>query len=291
MIKVLLLGSSGILGKYLYNELKNTKKISLFHSGLSNRKFDFTKKIHLENLIIKKKPDLIINTIGFTDIEKCEKLPGISKKINFGIVQNIFNLKNKKKLNFNLIHISTDQLYNKKKFRENTENSKIFLMNNYCKHKRMSEIICIKNNSLVLRTNFFGKSLSKKKSFSDWVISAFKSKKKIYLFDDVYFNPLRIKTIAKILSIIIKRKQYLNTGIYNLGSKDGVFKNDFAIQIAKKMKIFHTNYVNINVNKLLKVKRSLNMFMNIDKFEKKFNINLPPIKKEIAKEIKNYFKK
>ena len=48
MIKVLILGSSGLLGKYLYNELKNNKRINLFHSGLNNRKFDFTKKKQLE---------------------------------------------------------------------------------------------------------------------------------------------------------------------------------------------------------------------------------------------------
>ena len=163
-------------------------------------------------------------------------------------------------------------------------------MNNYCKHKRMSEIVRIRNNALVFRTNFFGKSLSKNKSFSDWVINAFQSKKKLYLFDDVYFNPLRINTIAKILSIIVKKELYSNKGIYNLGSKDGIFKNDFAIQIAKKMKIFHNNYVNININKLLKVKRPLNMFMDVNKFEKKFNIKLPFIRREIINEIKNYTK-
>ena len=132
--------------------------------------------------------------------------------------------------------------------------------------------------------------LSKSKSFSDWVIKAFNSKKRIYLFDDVYFNPLRISTIVKILSIIIKTESYSNKGIYNLGSKDGILKNNFAILIAKKMKIFHNNYINININKLLKVKRPLNMFMNVDKFEKKFNIKLPLIKQEITNEIKNYIK-
>jgi len=290
MIKILILGSSGLLGKYLYNELKDNKKINLIHTGLNNRKFDFTKKTQLENLINSKRPNLIINTIGLTNIERCEKQSKISKKTNFEIINNIFNLKNKKKLNFNLIHISTDQFYNGKKQKKNNENSKIFLMNNYCKHKRMSEIICIRNNALVFRTNFFGKSLSKNKSFSDWVINAFQSKKKIYLFDDVYFNPLRINTIAKILSIIVKKELYTNKGIYNLGSKDGIFKNNFAIQIAKKMKIFHNNYVNININKLLKVKRPLNMFMDVNKFEKKFNIKLPFIKREIINEVKNYTK-
>ena len=290
MIKVLILGSSGLLGKHLYNELKNNKRINLFHSGLNNRKFDLTKKKQLESLIIYKNPNLIINTIGLTSIEKCEKQSKISKKINFEIIQNIFKLKNKKNLNFNLIHISTDQFYNGGKKKRSNENSKIFLMNNYCKHKRMSEITCVKNNALVLRTNFFGKSLSKSKSFSDWVINAFKSKKNIYLFDDVYFNPLRINTIVKILSIIIKKERYTNKGIYNLGSKDGIFKNDFAILIAKKMKIFHNNYVNININKLLNVKRPLNMFMDVDKFEKKFHIKLPLVKREIINEIKNYKK-
>ena len=61
MIKVLILGSSGLLGKYLYRELKNNKRINLFHSGLNNRKFDFTKKIHLENLIINKNPNYIVD--------------------------------------------------------------------------------------------------------------------------------------------------------------------------------------------------------------------------------------
>ena len=170
MKKVLILGSSGLLGRHLYNGLRNNKKINLIHSGLNNRKFDLTKKKHLENLIIDKKPNLIINTIGLTNIEKCENQSKISKKINFKIIQNIFNLKNEKKLNFNLIHISTDQFYNSKKREGNNENSKIFLMNNYCKHKRMSEITCVKNNALVLRTNFFGKSLSKNKSFLNGLI-------------------------------------------------------------------------------------------------------------------------
>ena len=90
--------------------------------------------------------------------------------------------------------------------------------------------------------------------------------------------------------MVIKKELYFNKGIYNLGSKDGIFKNDFATLIARKMRIFHNNYINININKLLKVKRPLNMFMDVDKFEKKFNIKLPLIRQEIINEIKNYTK-
>ena len=62
---------------------------------------------------------------------------------------------------------------------------------------------------MILRTNFFGKSMGKRKSFSDWIYKVFKTKKKIeyFLFKDVYFNPLRINTIIKIISLIIYKKK------------------------------------------------------------------------------------
>jgi dTDP-4-dehydrorhamnose reductase len=290
MIKVLILGSSGLLGKYLFSELKKNKKIITYNTGLNKRKFDFTKKKQLKKLLVSKKPNLIINTVALTDVDKCEKKTKYSRKINFEIINDIFKLKKDENLNFNLIQISTDQLYNYKNIKGNTEKSKIHLINNYSKHKRMSELVCINNKALVFRTNFFGKSLSKNKSFSDWAINSFKSKKKLYLFNDVYFNPLRLSTVVKILSIIIKKKQFTFNGIYNLGSKNKISKKEFAILFAKKMRVFHNNYDSISINKILKVKRSTNMFMNVDKFEKKFNIILPSIRDEIIKEIKNYQK-
>ena len=124
----------------------------------------------------------------------------------------------------------------------------------------MAEKICLKNKALIFRTNFFGKSISKNKSFTDWIFRSFKMKKKIYLFDDVYFNPLRIDTIVNIISKIVNKRKYKSSGIYNLGTKDALYKNEFGF-FAKKTSIFHKNYVNIKVNKLLNVKRSKNMYM------------------------------
>jgi dTDP-4-dehydrorhamnose reductase len=239
-------------------------------------------------LIISTCPNLIINSVGFTNIEKCEKNKIISKKINFGIVKELFDLKKEKKLNFNLIQISTDQFYKQKKNKNSHENSKIFLMNTYCKHKRMAEILCLKNKALIFRTNFFGKTFSRNNSFSDWIFQSFRSKKKLYLFSDVLFNPLRINTIAKLISIIIRQKKYKYSGIYNLGTKDPILKSEFAILFAKKTFIINNNYTFINVNKVLRVKRSTNMYMNVNKFEKIFEFKLPYIKTEIIKESKNY---
>ena len=144
-------------------------------------------------------------------------------------------------------------------------------------------------NCLVFRTNFFGKTF-KNKSFSDWVYDSFKKRNKtpVCLFNDIYFNPLRINTIAKIISLIIANKKYNYKGIYNLGSKKGISKSEFALIFAKKTKVYNSNYVFICANDLLKTKRSNNMIMNVSKFENKFQINLPNTIQEIKNEARNY---
>ena len=73
-----------------------------------------------------------------------------------------------------------------------------------------------------------------------------------------------------------------------MGSRDFMSKSNFAIYFAKKIKIYKENYLIRNVNSISTVKRSKNMIMNVNKFEKKFNITLPRIKNEIANEKKKY---
>ena len=70
------------------------------------------------------------------------------------------------------------------------------------------------------------------------------------------------------------KKQYTIRGIYNLGARDGMCKMQFAILIAKKLKLFHNNYECININKLLKVKNLICLWMLVN-LKKKFNIKLP----------------
>ena len=48
------------------------------------------------------------------------------------------------------------------------------------------------------------------------------------------------------------------------------------------------DYKIVNFNQNFAAKRSLDMTMNVSKFEKKFNLELPYCKNEILNEIKNY---
>jgi len=278
-----------MLGKQLYRFLK--KDFKVYTNGLKEKEYDLGKKKNINFLLDNIKPDVIINSAGITNIETCEKYKKLAKKINVEILKNLFKIKKENNYKFWLIQISTDQMYDSNSLnKKSVETDKPKINNFYTKTKLDAEKICIKNKSLILRTNFFGKSIVDKKSFSDWVQKSMSGKKNFYLFKDVYFSPLRFITICRLLKKIIQNN-FGASGIYNLGSNNGFSKLNFSLTILKYLKIKNSNFKITTVNKFLKVKRSKNMLMNVEKFENTFNIKLPNLKSEIKNEVKeNYLK-
>ena len=269
-MKVLILGSSGLLGYRLFKFLK-TKKLIVISNGLVKSKYDLRTRKNIFRLL-KKRPDWVINCAAKTDISDCEKNKTEALNINSKILNNLFFLKSKFNFNFKLLQISTDQFYNHQYEYDNKENSKISILNHYTYTKRKAEEICNKNDS-----------------FSDWVYQKFTSGKKFYLFDDIFFSPLRIIYLCKIIyKIILVGKKY--NGTYNLGSRKGFSKKKFAILFAKSLGIYNSNYTTVKSSKIFKIKRPRNMIMNCKKFEKKFKISLPTLKHQILDEIKINYK-
>ena len=289
-MNVLILGSSGLLGKNIYYKLKEYKIFKIFHNGISKRKENLLKLKNLEKILKKSNPELIINSMAMANIDFCEKNKKISRSVNVETVKNIFFLKMRNNLKFNLIQFSTDQVYDSKYKYRNKETSRPVINNEYAKQKSVVEKICMRNKSLILRINFFGKSFSKNTSLTDWIYKSFKSNKKFYLFDDVLFNPVRIQTISNIIFKIIYLKKYDERGIFNVGTRDGISKSDFAIYFAKKLRIYNKKYSLVGINNYLKTKRSKNTIMCVNKLEKLLNINMPSIRTEIFKELKVYKK-
>ena len=265
-MKILILGSSGILGSYLYNFLKKDYKV--INNGIKKRKVNLLKFNSLKKFLIKTTPDIIINCVAVTNIDDCHIYKKKAYNINYLIVKNIFFIIKKYSINSKIIQISTDQFYNNKK-------------------KKLAERVCIKNKSIVLRTNFFGLSLSNNQSFSDWVYKSFKSKTFFYLLDDVYFSPLNLSTLSNMIKKVIKNIKYTQ-GIFNVGSRDCISKKEFAIKFAKMCKIYKKNYQLISSKSLFTVKRPKFMCMNIQKFEKTFNVKLPSVYNQLTNEVKNY---
>ena len=278
---IFITGSNGLLGKSLKKFFKKKKiKFKTF-----NRKNNtYYNKYYFIKLFKRNKISHVINLAAFTNVDDCEKKKNICKKINVNftkILCDAIALANPK---IKLIHFSTDQMYSN--YNKNTEKN-ITITNFYTKCKIESENIAKKVNSIVLRTNFFGKSINKKRmSFLDWVYFSLKNKKKIFLADDIFFSPISIDRLIKIVMRIMLTN---HKGIYNIGSHDGFSKYHFGYLISKNigMNIKYITKVKMkNLN--LFAKRNSDMRMKLTKFEKRFKIKLPKLKNELLNELKLY---
>jgi len=279
-MKVMILGANGFLGSHLYNYLK--EKNNIIKCGRNKNHDIVLKKIVKSNFskILKKTiPDVIINLIALTNVDICEKKRKKADEINAGIVKNIVDsiteVKLTKKVFF--LHISTDQVYSgkgphKEKF--------IRPINIYARTKLKGEKYIKKINGCVLRTNFVGKSFdNKERGFTDWIFTSLNQGKSIPVFKNVKFSPLNIKTLCKYINLVIRKKI---AGIYNLGSKNGLSKAQFAIKFAKKLKLNTKLLKVVDYKKdLLIAKRPLDMRMNINLFEKNFHVRLKSLNNEI----------
>ena len=98
--KVLILGASGLLGSELISGPYFNKHQIISQSLKSNTDF----KVDLEdydnviNLLEQVQPDIIVNLVGLTNVDDCEKFPSRAYRLNVKIVENIVDN------NFNYLH-------------------------------------------------------------------------------------------------------------------------------------------------------------------------------------------
>ena len=116
-------------------------------------------------LIENVNPSVLINLIGLTDIQKCEDNLDYAYKINTKTVENISSICKLKKIQ--LIHVSTDHFYDDI---QPSKEEDVKITNNYSITKYAAELSALQCGSVVLRTNFIGKSTNPKTKFNRLVI-------------------------------------------------------------------------------------------------------------------------
>ena len=163
-MKILLLGSSGLLGSTLIYNLKKNNFETIAHSASSPADVSFNIKDfdQVRFYINKIKPNIIINLIALTDVDFCEKNKHDAFLINSESVRTITRCCEDLKDPY-FIHISTDHVYNHPGL---SKENNINIINHYAKTKFEGEKHALNTKSICLRTNFFGRSYSVKKKVS-----------------------------------------------------------------------------------------------------------------------------
>lgn len=277
-MKVLITGASGMLGCTLapFLQARGYSVIRHGHHVISDVHGDLTDRQQTVELLAKLAPDAIINLVAATNVDECERQPHSAYLLNTRTVENLVAGIEQQPGPF-LIHVSTDQVYDAP---GPSAEDDICLRNTYALTKYAGELAAKRIPAAVLRTNFFGPSQhASRKSFSDWLLDNFQHARSFTAFADVVTSPLSMLSLSKAIDRVLQQPV---AGVFNLGSRDGLSKADFAEVLAQAYDLPTTCMTRGSTTDVsLQAYRPKDMAMDSDKFEKTFGFTLPSLADEI----------
>ena len=285
MKKILVLGASGSLGSRIYRSIGNyygtffsytpVNKSNMFYLDASNLN-------QFSQLLNEIQPDAVINCIGFTNVDDCEKFPEKSWIINCKLPADIAEICKINEVKF--VHISTDHYLNKSNDKL-LETGAVGLVNQYSYAKFYAEkmIMSINQNAIVVRTNFFHFDLENPTSFLDKLIISSRNKVITKSYNDVWFTPISTKTLILYLNKLLE----LNfSGLINISSNEVMSKYDFHQSVLDCLKVSKDLHRPFSIDDVkLRALRPKYMALDNKKLEETTRIKTPSIYDMIVEEI------
>ena len=265
-MNILILGSTGFLGK---NILHNIKDLNCSISESSRDEFISKDGFFFIADSLKRKlnqSNICINCIADTNFMSCEQNQ-VKSIPNILIPKAISNYANEKTY---LIHISSDIFY------ENLENnsdelSKLSLNNNYAIQKASSETFFKEKNSLILRTSFLGYN-HRNIGLLNHICNTLHTNKKFGGWSNVISSSVSINNLVSLIKKIIHDNIQIH-GIYNFGTLEPYSKYEYIHGI---LKLFNREELVCKTNYAADLyERNINSGMSSEKIKQKLGIRLP----------------
>jgi dTDP-4-dehydrorhamnose reductase len=279
MTRVLVTGARGLLGSTLVPYLQTSGFEVTGHARKAEGDIhaDLADGDQVNDMVGKVEPEIIVNLAALTNVDLCERRPQLAYLANVKTVENLASSIRNLPIRCHLVHLSTDQVYDGAGPHKEED---ITLSNYYAFSKYASELAAERASATTLRTNFFGPSRCPGRvSLSDWLVESLKSRQSITVFDDVSFSPLSLQTLATMIKLVISRPRQ---GVFNLGSRQGMSKADFAFALAGALQLPVTTMTRGSTGSVMMAAyRPKDMRTDSSRFEQAFDVELPTLTEEI----------
>ena len=276
--KVVVFGSSGLLGPYVCKAFAAVG-MEVVPVGKDNADItcDLTSPGQTRAFCEKHQPDVVVNLVAQTNVDACEEHPATADILNRQTAASIVNAISDDVL---LVHVSTDQVYPDVPGPHKEENTGP--VNAYGVTKLKGETEALKHpETLVLRTNIFGPSLTKgRQSLSDFFEKSLREQAPMKLFTDVTFSPLHMATFSGILVACVQKEV---RGVYNLASRGGFSKADFAALMAEELGLSLANCEYVSSSTITgRAQRVKDLRLDVEAIEKALNQKMPTLTEEVV---------
>lgn len=227
-MKILITGSNGMLAYALKKVLKPKNKLIL--ADIQN--MDITKVREVQKFFAKNKPEIVIHTAAYTNVDDAESNKKLAFKINRDGTKNVVLLATK--LDIPIVYISTDYIFGGGKNNPYKENDRanplsIYGLSKYAGEKEIKKIT--KKYYIVRSAWLYGPN---GKNFVTTILSLADKLDELKIVSDQKGCPTYTFDLAKSLFRLIKTNKY---GVYHLTNKNPVSWYQFAKEILKIKKI------------------------------------------------------
>lgn len=276
--RILVTGTDGLLAPYLLDAATPYGDVVTSSREAGNIPCDLADPHAVCRMLGEVRPDWLVHAAAMTDVDRCEAEPACADRANRGTVANLVTTLG---TDTRFVLLSTDQVY------PDTEGphgeADVGPVNVYGRTKLAGEREALRHpNSLVLRTNLFGPSRTPgRQSLDDFVVENLRKRCPITLFTDVLFSPLHMMTLARTLFEALARGM---RGVYNLGSRQGMSKAEFALAVAAHLGL-DTGCASLGLSAQItgRVARASDLRMNVNRIEKALGYRLPTLLHEIQR--------
>lgn len=279
MARILVTGVSGLLGINLAQEKMSTHEIigvdrgTLFSAPFKILKADLLAAGAVDSIFDAARPNWVINCAAFADLDACEEDPELARLLNTDLPYQLAKACLTRGIKF--LHLSTDAVFDGQKDGFYTELDDANPLGIYAltKFKGERAVLTENPNAIVARVNFYGWSLSGRRSLAEFFFNNLTNNKSMSGFTDAIFCPMLVNDTARVL---VKMMQKGLCGLYHLVGPQAMSKYQFGVELARKFKLKESGISPRSIHTSnLAARRSHNLSLSINKLSTDLGTPLP----------------
>lgn len=234
MKKILITGGSGFVGSYLIDAARQKFEVHATHhnheiiqKNIFSHSLNMAKTNEAERIIDRIKPDVIIHTAAYSDLDFCESNRLAAKTVNHDFTAAMCRAAQKKNIRF--IFTSTDMVFDGKSGNY-TEQDQVNPCNFYGETKVMAEhsLASMKKNVVIARIALvYGFSLTINGNFFGDMVRLITTGKSVTLFDDQHRSPISVYNLT---TALLELAENDFSGIIHLSGCERINRWDFGLK-------------------------------------------------------------
>jgi dTDP-4-dehydrorhamnose reductase len=278
-VKLLITGASGLLGINLAMEtMTEHEVIGVDRGRLRSVPFqliqtDFIQSHKLNAILDSTNPDWLINCAALANLEACEKHPDQARQLNADFPAELASACAKRQIKF--VQLSTDAVFDGTRAGMYTEEDEPNPQGVYSQTKLAGELAVQQANpsAIIARVNFFGWSLSGRRSLGEFFVNNLSEGRNVNGFTDVIFCPMWVNHLSRTLVEMLEKDLH---GLYHVVGAQAMSKYQFGVEVARKFGLRSSLIEPQSVERsALTAKRSHNLWLSVHKLSTALGHEIP----------------